>query len=281
MMKTLTHPVQVFGFCGFIGSGKNAAANELLTLTNGKELSFAGPLKDAVAKIFGWERHMIEGATPASREWRETKDAYWSDVLRRDVTPRMILQEVGTNVFREYHSSIWLAAAARQHTPPIPSIFTDCRFGNEMHWVTTQQGMNIWVYRPDSFPFDETTNADIQARVQRRDGLTNMNIDVPDLHLSEYAFLSEGAQFIHVVVENTGSLEDLRAVLSSVYQMSQAPDYHGIPWRERTVYVRTESTVTTEKTVLWQWRNPDGRIAGVLEAPRWLVNDEEVYGHGV
>ena len=282
MVKRHMDAAQLFGLCGFKNSGKNAAAEHLLAMTGGKSLSFAGPLKDAVSVIFGWDRAFLEGTTSQSREWRETPDPYWSNALQRSVTPRLILQEVGTNVFREYHSSIWLAAATRRHTPPTPSVFTDCRFGNEMHWVHQQQGTVVWVYRPTALPFDETTNANIQERVRRREPLPLLNIDAPTLHLSEYAFLTEGAPFIHVVVENTGSLDDLQTLMQSVYETANDPTHKHMPWGTRTLYVRTEPTRTSQTTVLWQWRNGQDKIEGVLEQAKWFnVEDDNAYGHGV
>lgn len=276
-------PAQLFGLCGFIGSGKNAAADELLRITAGAQQSFAAPLKDAVAAIFGWPRHMIEGTTAESRQWREQPDAYWSDVFAREVTPRMILQEVGTNVFRAYCPPIWIHAAGRRHAPPTPSVYTDCRFGNEMQWVRDQQGTVIWIYRPEQLPFEDAENARLREIVKRRETLQPLTLTAPEsLHRSEYCFLSEGAHFIDVVIENTGTLADLQQLVRTVHTTAKHHTHQNMPWGKRTLYVRVEPTSTAHTTVLWQWRDESNFIKGVLEAPTWFQDDDTAaYGHGV
>ena len=61
----------IIGLCGLIGSGKNTVAEHLLEEHAYESISFAETLKDAAAAIFGWNRVMLEGATPEAREARE------------------------------------------------------------------------------------------------------------------------------------------------------------------------------------------------------------------
>ena len=58
----------IIGITGFIGSGKDTAANYLVAQHGFRRDSFAGALKDAVAQIFGWDRELLEGTTKSSRE---------------------------------------------------------------------------------------------------------------------------------------------------------------------------------------------------------------------
>jgi hypothetical protein len=63
--------------------------------------SFAGALKDAVAAIFVWPRHLLEGDTAESDRFRETADEYWTEKLAGKkgsifekydkITPRLVL----------------------------------------------------------------------------------------------------------------------------------------------------------------------------------------------
>ena len=71
--------------------------------------SFAAPLKDVCASIFGWERKLLEGDTIESREFRETPDIFWTRNTGIDnFTPRLALQLMGTDVLRDhFHSDIW------------------------------------------------------------------------------------------------------------------------------------------------------------------------------
>ena len=53
----------IIGIVGHIGSGKDTVGNIITQHTQGRRDSFAAPLKDLCASIFGWERHLLEGDT--------------------------------------------------------------------------------------------------------------------------------------------------------------------------------------------------------------------------
>ena len=52
----------IIGFVGTIGSGKGTAG-EILAQRGFFTESFAAPLKDITASLFGWPRHLLEGDT--------------------------------------------------------------------------------------------------------------------------------------------------------------------------------------------------------------------------
>ena len=82
----------LIGICGFIGSGKDTVA-KMFVEQGCVQDSFAAPLKDMCASIFGWQREMLEGDSMDSREFRETPDLYWTRKLGIDhFTPRLALQ---------------------------------------------------------------------------------------------------------------------------------------------------------------------------------------------
>ena len=68
----------IVGIVGFIGSGKDTAAEYLENEHNFKKESFAASLKDAVSNVFGWDRDLVEGQTEKSREWRNQVDEWWA-----------------------------------------------------------------------------------------------------------------------------------------------------------------------------------------------------------
>lgn len=143
----------LIGLCGFIGSGKDTVAKCLEKRYSFTRLAFAGPLKDIVANVFGWDREMIEGNTPASRLWREVPDEWWSSRLSQEITPRKMLQIVGTDMFRDKLSpKIWTSIIERQirNAPPSQSIVvTDCRFEEEVQLIRQLGGTVVYVHRKD------------------------------------------------------------------------------------------------------------------------------------
>ena len=87
----------IIGITGFMGSGKDTVA-EMFVDKGAVKDSFAAPLKDLCASVFGWDRHMLEGDTVPSRDFRETADIYWTRKLGIDnFTPRLALQLLGTD----------------------------------------------------------------------------------------------------------------------------------------------------------------------------------------
>ena len=67
----------IIGICGLIGSGKGTVSDYLVEEYNFEKISFADKLKDAVSELFGWNRQMLEGDTPGSRQWREEVDTFF------------------------------------------------------------------------------------------------------------------------------------------------------------------------------------------------------------
>lgn len=237
----------LYGFCGFIGSGKNTAASFLLNHTQGQAQSFAGPLKDGVAAIFGWPREMLEGQTEASRAWREQPDEFWSRVYNRTVTPRLVLQEVGTNVFRQYLPNIWIEASARRVQSDTTTVFTDMRFGNEKEWVTCHDGTLIWVYRPEMPHLSADMSRMVRQLVDQHDTLSDEHIRIviqevcrfDSTHASETSFLSDGVYFPHVVIKNTSTLDDLSLMTQHIHRQKtiKLPFGEMMPWGKRTLYL--------------------------------------------
>ena len=79
----------IVGIVGFIGAGKDTVA-DVFEENGYKHESFADPLKDAVANVFGWPREMLEGDSGSSRAFRESVDPWWSSKLGlRKFTPRL------------------------------------------------------------------------------------------------------------------------------------------------------------------------------------------------
>jgi len=140
--------MSLIAICGFQGSGKDTLANILIEKGYTK-VSFAGLLKDVVATIFSWNRDLLEGTTEKSRKWRETVDEWWANRLNiPNLTPRYVLQQIGTDVFRNhFHPDIWVAAIERKISNMSGVVITDCRFPNEIEMIKKLNGSLIHIYR--------------------------------------------------------------------------------------------------------------------------------------
>ena len=141
---------KIISVSGFIGSGKDSVAEYLITEHGFKRVSFASSLKDAVAAIFSWDRAMLDGLTPESREWRDQIDPWWAKRLKiKALTPRWVLQQWGTEVCRlHFHMDIWVASLENQLRSRTDDIvITDSRFKNELKSIKSIQGTTVRVHR--------------------------------------------------------------------------------------------------------------------------------------
>lgn len=140
----------ILGLCGFIGSGKGTVS-KILENKGYKTFSFATPLKDVCASIFGWERKLLEGDTEESRIWRDKVDSWWENELQiKNFTPRLALQLIGTDILRNYfNNDIWVLSI-KKHILNINSdkiLISDVRFMNELKCVKDLNGKIIHIKR--------------------------------------------------------------------------------------------------------------------------------------
>ncbi len=194
---------------GTIGSGKDTFSQ--VFIDNGfYRVSFAETLKDAVAAIFGWDREMLEGTTDEARKIREQPDEYWSSKLGRDVTPRWVLQNLGTDVLRRhFHDNIWVFSAENKirNLPHDRVIITDCRFPNELKMIRENNGTVIEVQRvlPDWYWDAYAYNLAVESG--------NIPMITPDLmhtvHSSEYGWV--GINRPDYIVENNSTIDALHS----------------------------------------------------------------------
>lgn len=129
---------------GSAGSGKTTVGNMLQKHYYFKPLSFADAVKDVTSVIFGWERHLLQGHTSASRAFREEVDEVWSYRFGSEVTPRLMLQKVATEAIRNnIHQDIWAYSVVEKlrksrsdfYTNEKDFVITDSRFPNEINII--------------------------------------------------------------------------------------------------------------------------------------------------
>jgi len=188
----------IIAISGLIGSGKDTAADYLVNLHEFRRESFAGNLKDSMCAIFGWDREMLEGRSKSSREWREQVDLWWSERLGiPHLTPRWILQHVGTDIIRgQFHDDMWLASLENKLRKTDDDIvISDVRFKNEVAMLRKLGAICIEVTRGDRPDWYNTA----------LDGNVSM-LEKLKVHRSEYDWI--GTDFDHVL-DNNGTLDNL------------------------------------------------------------------------
>lgn len=187
----------IIGLCGLIGSGKGTVADILVDEHKFEKISFADKLKDAVSVLFDWDRQMLEGETSESRFWREQEDTFWTKETGRKITPRLVLQEFGTDCMRNgFYDGVWVSFVRKRiiENPDINFVIPDVRFTNEAEIIKGLDG-KVWCVKrgPDPLWFRQYVDLDIEPT---------------DVHSSEWRWAK--VAFDHNIY-NEGTIEDLKS----------------------------------------------------------------------
>ncbi len=188
----------LIGLVGLMGSGKDTVAEHLVEYHGFKRDSFAKSLKDAVASMFNWDRKLLEGSTKKSREWREQPDAFWSERFGKEVTPRWVLQQFGTEIMRgQMYDAIWIDSCIGRYKGE-PTVISDTRFINEIKTIKAQSGKIICV---------KNGKLPTQKEMQEKGA-----------HQSEWDWLNSDFDF---VIENNGTKEELFEKVDELFISNQ------------------------------------------------------------
>ncbi len=195
----------IIGICGLIGSGKGSVG-DILVEQGYTKVSFADKLKDGVATIFGYDRSMLEGDTDESRSWREQPDEFWSKETGRTITPRIVLQEFGTDCMRNgYYDGVWVSLLKQQILDnPGDYVIPDVRFRNEQDMIRELSGQ-IWRVQRGDVPewygcamLDNTTGGNL--------------MEAYDIHSSEYKWIDLNNKF-DTTIYNNNTLDQLKQLV--------------------------------------------------------------------
>lgn len=162
-----------------------------------KIASFAKPIKEIVEYIFNWNSGILDNnyfkESPIEKlsqyevvinnrfndKFKIPKDTYFKlklegvnevQMTRVDITPRQILQIVGTDMGRNMiHPDIWvdyLFSTYERHLNHL--IISDVRFENEASRIIKEKGIIIEVINPDQLDLDkhESENQDLSKYVK-------------------------------------------------------------------------------------------------------------------
>jgi hypothetical protein len=187
----------IIGICGLIGCGKGTVGDILVEEYGFTKLSFADKLKDGVATVFNWDRAMLEGDTVESREWRETQDDFWSRETGRTITPRLVLQEFGTDCMRHgFDDSIWVSLVKQELVkyPKKNFVIPDVRFPNEANMIKSIHG-EVWRVRRGQDP--------VWMRMYQ-----DIGVEPKDVHESEWRWAN--VDFNNIIYNDLG-IDELKS----------------------------------------------------------------------
>lgn len=181
----------IIGLCGLQGSGKDTVADYLVKNLNFTKMSFADPVKSITSIIFDWDRKLLEGDTCQSREFREKKDEWWSQTLNENITPRKMLQYIGTDLFRHnFNSDIWVKILEKKILNNKSNIvISDCRFPNEIKMLKKNGAIIIRIIREQK--------------------------NLSNLHESDLALINEKYD---IKINNTGTKQELYSKIFKKYK---------------------------------------------------------------
>jgi len=126
------------GLLGQAQSGKDSVADYLETNHLFVKASFAGELKRVCAELFDLTYDQLN-----TTEGKATIDP------RYDITPRTILQKVGTDWFRSIYPKVWTDRLFKLIMGKLKVVITDVRFLNEVVAVKEHGGFVIRLIRED------------------------------------------------------------------------------------------------------------------------------------
>lgn len=201
----------IYAISGSAGAGKNTVAEFIKEKYSNKCIeivSFASKLKDIVSVMFDLPRDKLEGINPEDRAWREEKLEHWSYLLGHDVTPRTLLQDIGTRLIKQnFHNDFWILALdnyikSKEHIVDM-FIITDCRYPNEMSWIKT---------KPNSVLIEVRRGDDPQWVTD----YLEKDIIPQNIHISEYDWIKSIRNDEKVIrIWNNSTLQDLKLEVES------------------------------------------------------------------
>lgn len=129
---------KVIGIAGPARSGKDTLAHRLCVSGGYFPMRFAGPIKQALAVMFGWDGDYLEGIR------KEAVDPFFG------FSPRVAMQTLGTEWGRNLDKDLWVKVMEKQvQTSMHPRIvIPDVRFENEASFIR-DRGVLVHVYRGD------------------------------------------------------------------------------------------------------------------------------------
>lgn len=138
----------LIGFSGYIGSGKDLAAELTQSLLQNSDDTMMGFPTWQIKKFSSKLRQiasLLTGHSPNEFESRTLKDSYLEDF---SMTVRELLQKLGTDAIRDHvHKDAWVKALFSDYQPTSNWLISDVRFVNEAAEIKRRGGVIIRLNR--------------------------------------------------------------------------------------------------------------------------------------
>lgn len=134
---------RIYGITGYKGAGKDTAGRAIMAYLNDAgvhQINFADPLKAVCAEVFGLTHDQMYGDQATKEKVLDT----WPGM-----SPRQIMQKVGTECFRDQFPGVWIKAWQRAVAGRTENVVcTDYRFADEAAALKEADAVLIRVVRP-------------------------------------------------------------------------------------------------------------------------------------
>lgn len=219
--------MNIIGISGFAGSGKDTVADFFIRHEGFVKIALADPIKRFAMDVWGFSEQQLFGAS----EFRSAPDFRYPISNDKFLTPRLVLQHLGTEGARAIDEDVWIRYAIRIATRLIEAkprelcysnigglesyienfphgeyvrnenfpekvkavIISDCRFANEMNEIKKVGGKLIRVVRSG-------------AGLSGNFALHQSEVEMSEISDSEFDF----------VIQNTGTLDQLKIEVDNV-----------------------------------------------------------------
>jgi hypothetical protein len=122
-------------------------------------------LGDEWSKFYSWNNENLEWDEVNKEEYDNLIVLFPESVMKKEMTPRKLLQVIGTDLFRkQLNSKIWVNALFSGYDSKKSKwIITDCRFPDELEYAKKRNGITIKINRNLSLRFPKEWNAYINS----------------------------------------------------------------------------------------------------------------------
>lgn len=204
----------IIGISGLIGCGKNTVADQLTSQFGFRKDSFATSLKDVCSILFNWPRHLVEGDTKESREWREIVDYWWAEKLGiPNFSPRLALQLIGTDTLRNhFNEGLWFMTLENRirNNPDQHVVISDVRFPNEIEFIRNRGGIMIRVNRGPLPIWHETAILANKGNSLAKEAMIKT---YSNAHFSEWAWVGSKIDY---EINNDTTVENLNIQVENI-----------------------------------------------------------------